>query len=83
MGEPAVAFAKMVLEVLSLDRRAGEQVEGLRKVLFRLLHVKESSAASQFRDPCLAFVLKDVICSYCNDCRHVRPPLAARSPPGC
>lgn len=40
----------------------------MKKNLLRMIGVREFSAQVEFRDPCLSFVLRDVICSYCNDC---------------
>lgn len=33
------------------------------------LKVREFSPDSVFQDPCLSYVLRDVICSYCSTCR--------------
>lgn len=40
----------------------------MRKNLLRMVHCKEFSEAASFKEPCLSFVLRNVICSYCNDC---------------
>jgi hypothetical protein len=33
--------------------------------------VKEFSQAAVFVNPCQSFVLTEVICDYCNDCRDI------------
>ncbi|KAJ7294671.1 hypothetical protein O6H91_Y241800 [Diphasiastrum complanatum] len=71
MGDAALEFIKHVCAVLSLDQQAQHAVQVLRKNLLRLVHVREFSEESQFRDPCLSFTLPNVICSYCNDCRDL------------
>ncbi|KNC76375.1 hypothetical protein SARC_11125, partial [Sphaeroforma arctica JP610] len=47
------------------------QVSKCRKNLLRLLHVGEFSKAAQFEDPCLTFVLPEVICNFCMECRDI------------
>jgi DNA polymerase epsilon subunit 1 len=71
LGPPALAFVRAVLEVLLLDKEMELPVALLRRNLLRLLHVGEFCAAAAFRDPCVSYVLKDVICTYCNDCRDL------------
>lgn len=75
MGGPSVAFTKFVCHVLSLDRRSQESVKVMRKNLLKALHVHEFAPEAQFEEPCLSYVLRGVICSYCNDSRSVRPLL--------
>lgn len=43
----------------------------LKRVLLAQLRVREFSQDSQFCDPCLSYVLRDVICSYCSTCRDL------------
>lgn len=62
LGTPALAFVRVVCELLSLDARVADAVSILRRQLLRLLHVREFSAAAEFREPCLGFTLPDVIC---------------------
>ena len=40
----------------------------LKRELNRLIGVREFSKESQFRSPCLSFVLPDVICEFYNNC---------------
>lgn len=35
------------------------------------MRVKEFSPEAEFKDPCESFLLPNVICSYCNDCRDL------------
>lgn len=71
LGPPALAFVRAVLEVLTLDKEMEAGVALLRRNLLRLLHVGEFCKEAAFKDPCVSYVLKDVICSYCNDCRDL------------
>ena len=71
MTNPALEFAKAVCHVLSLDPAAESQVQTLRKHLLRLVQVREFSAEVQWKDPCMTFVLPDVMCSNCNYCRDL------------
>ncbi|KXZ56813.1 hypothetical protein GPECTOR_1g732 [Gonium pectorale] len=70
-GHPALAFVRVACHLLALDERVGEEVGLLRRQLLRLLHVKEFGADAEFRELCLPFVLPDVICGFCNDCREL------------
>jgi DNA polymerase epsilon subunit 1 len=40
-------------------------------MLLSQLHVREFNDDSVFHDPCLSFVLRDVICPYCSSCRDM------------
>ena len=66
---PALEFVKATMHVLALDSSLEEEVSALRRMLLSHLRVKEFDDASQFRDPCLSYVLSDVICNYCSLCR--------------
>jgi DNA polymerase epsilon subunit 1 len=44
-------------------------VAELKVNLLRLIQVKDFAAEAEFRDPCLSFVLSEVICMFCNKCR--------------
>ncbi|KAK3734408.1 hypothetical protein QZH41_010067, partial [Actinostola sp. cb2023] len=59
------------LNVLSLDSNTQHQVNKLRRDLLKLIGVGEFSAVATFQDPCLSFVLPEVICQFCNACRDL------------
>eukprot|EP00873_Tetraselmis_striata_P038899 jgi/Tetstr1/459163/TSEL_004609.t1 len=68
LGTPALAFVRSVCAIMALDTRVEDEVALMRKNLLRMVHCKEFSESASFREPCLSFVLRNVICSYCNDC---------------
>lgn len=47
------------------------QVETLRKQALAEIGIRQFSAEGQYADPCVSFVLPDVICSFCNLCRDL------------
>ena len=67
-GFPALAFLKTLCAVLSLDASVEGPVALLRKNALKLLRVPEYAPQAQWREPCITFVLRDAICSYCGDC---------------
>ncbi|BBN04847.1 DNA polymerase epsilon subunit 1 [Marchantia polymorpha subsp. ruderalis] len=71
MTDAALEFIKHVCAVFMLDQRVQHEVLVLRKNLLKLARVREFSQEATFRDPCLSFILPNVICSYCNDCRDM------------
>lgn len=46
-------------------------METLRKQALAEVGVRQFSAEGQYVDPCVSFVLPDVICSFCNLCRDL------------
>ena len=71
LHHPALEFAKSVCHVLSLDAELTSTVRVLRESLMKLVGVKSFSPEAAFSNPCMTFVLSDVICSYCNQCRDL------------
>jgi DNA polymerase epsilon subunit 1 len=67
-GSPALAFIKTLCAVLSLDKTVEGPVALLRKNALKLLRVPEYAPQAEFREPCVTFVLRDAVCSYCSDC---------------
>ncbi|KAJ8035463.1 DNA polymerase epsilon catalytic subunit A [Holothuria leucospilota] len=64
--------------VLSLDTNITIQVSKLKRNLLKLINVGEFADESQWSDPCLTYVLPEVICKVCNHCRDLdlcRDPL--------
>lgn len=71
MDNPALEFVKAVCHVLALDPSLSQEVASLRRLLLAQLRVREFSATSEYKDPSLSYILRDVICSYCSTCRDV------------
>ncbi|EHA8586834.1 hypothetical protein COCNU_scaffold001050G000020 [Cocos nucifera] len=70
-GDAALEFIKHVCAVLALDQNVQHDILRMRKNLLKLVHVKEFAPEAQFHDPSPSFILPNVICSYCNDCRDL------------
>lgn len=70
-GTPALAFVKTLCAVLGLDAAAAGPVALLRKNALKLLRVPEYAPEATFREPCVTFTLRDVVCEHCGDCRDV------------
>ncbi|CAM9207253.1 unnamed protein product, partial [Ectocarpus sp. 4 AP-2014] len=71
LTNPALEFIKSLCHVLSLDPTVTDEVETLRKQALAEVGVRQFSAEGQYSDPCVSFVLPDVICSFCNLCRDL------------
>ncbi|WCJ41776.1 DNA polymerase epsilon catalytic subunit A [Euphorbia peplus] len=69
--DPALEFIKHVCAVLALDHNVQHEVLVLRKNLLKYVRVREFAPEAEFHDPCPSFVLPNVICSYCNDCKDL------------
>ncbi|XP_075749504.1 DNA polymerase epsilon catalytic subunit 1 [Rhipicephalus microplus] len=68
---PALEFVKAICKVLSLDVNITEETTKLRRDLLKLIGVGEFSEEGTWKDPCLSFVLTEVICKTCNNCRDL------------
>ena len=71
LSNPALEFVKNVLVVLNLDPDVKQEVIYLKKSLFAQIGVQEYSAVTQWKNPAAAFVLPDVYCMECHECRDV------------
>lgn len=71
LGSPALAFARSLMHVLALDAVQEAPVAELRRNLLRLLRVREFSPEAAFVDPCRTFILRDCVCTYCNERRDL------------
>jgi DNA polymerase epsilon subunit 1 len=71
LSKPTLEFVKYVCKVLSLDISTQYSISKLRRDLLKLIGVKEFSDEAIFQDPCLSFVLPEVICEMCNNCRDL------------
>lgn len=70
-GDSALEFIKHVCAVLALDQNVQHDILVMRRNLLKFVSVREFAPEAEFRDPCMSFVLPNVICSYCNDCRDL------------
>ncbi len=68
---PALEFVKALTRVLSLDAAIEGEAAKLRRDLLRLVGVGEFSDRARWVDPCVSFVLPEVICRHCNHCRDL------------
>lgn len=66
MNNPALEFIKFVCHILGLDRALEQDVNRLKKNLLRLINVREFAVESSFVNPCLSYVLPDIMCEFCN-----------------
>ncbi|XP_057955577.1 DNA polymerase epsilon catalytic subunit A-like [Malania oleifera] len=70
-GDAALEFIKHVCAVMALDQNVQHFILVMRKNLLKYVRVREFAPEAEFHDPCLSFILPNVICSYCNDCRDL------------
>ncbi|XP_070201892.1 DNA polymerase epsilon catalytic subunit A-like [Littorina saxatilis] len=77
LNNPALEFVKAVCQVLSLDSNVSLPVSKMRRDLLKLISVGEFSPDAVFVDPCLSYVLPEVICKSCN---HIRDLDLCRDP---
>eukprot|EP01038_Epipyxis_sp_PR26KG_P011543 gene11543-15462_t len=68
MTSPALEFVKATTHIMSLDTDLKDEVDAMKRMLLTQLKVREFSEDSKFRDPCLSYRLRDVICTYCSTC---------------
>ena len=71
LTHPALEFVKALCKVLSLDNSISEETNQLRRNLLKLIGVGEFSDLADWRDPCISFILPEVICKQCNHCRDI------------
>ncbi|XP_027348237.1 DNA polymerase epsilon catalytic subunit A-like [Abrus precatorius] len=70
-GDAALEFIKHACAVLALDRSVQHDVLVMRKNLLKYVDIREFAPEAEFSDPSHSFILSNVICSYCNDCRDL------------
>lgn len=61
LHNPALEFVKSVCYVMSLDAAVSMDTARLRENLMKMVQVKSFSSQADFINPCLTFVLPDVI----------------------
>ena len=70
-SSPSLEFTKQVCAILSLDAVTADAARVLRENICKVLQVNAWSAAAQFRAPVRGVVVRDVVCSYCDEMRDV------------
>ena len=71
LKSPELEFIKSICHILLLDSNYNTEINGIRRVLLTQVKIREFSSESDFKDPCLSYILRDVICSYCNACKDL------------
>lgn len=72
LDNPALFYAKMIMEILSAHEEVEEEVRVLRRNLFRILNTSEfSRSAADWVDPGAKLVLRDIVCQQCGVTRDV------------
>ncbi|KAF2077511.1 hypothetical protein CYY_001210 [Polysphondylium violaceum] len=71
MVNPALEFVKFICKALSVDRSIAANVTRIRKILLNMIKIREFSKEADFKDPCISYILPDVICSFCHSCRDL------------
>ncbi|XP_065196318.1 DNA polymerase epsilon catalytic subunit A-like [Sycon ciliatum] len=71
LQNPSLEFVKSVCHVLALDPNIRHQVAKLRRDLLTLIKCGEFNRDAGFLNPCLSFVLPEVICQHCNGVRDL------------
>ena len=72
LDNPALFYAKMIMEILSAHEEVEEEVRVLRRNLFRILNTSEfSRSAADWVDPSAKLVLRDIVCQQCGVTRDV------------
>ena len=76
-GDLSFLMLAYYLQVLSLDSSINLQVMKLKRDLLKLIGIGEFAEEAAFTDPCLSYVLPEVICKSCN---HIRDLDLCRDP---
>jgi len=71
LNNPALEFIKALCKVLDLDSGIKPTVTKLRRNLLKLINIGEFAPSAEWKDPCISFVLPEVICKSCNFCRDL------------
>mmetsp|Transcript_13585 Transcript_13585/g.18994 ORF Transcript_13585/g.18994 Transcript_13585/m.18994 type:complete len:851 (+) Transcript_13585:39-2591(+) len=71
LTNPPLEFIKSVMTVLELDPDVSKETSVLKKSLLSQIGVQEYSSLAKWVNPCASFILPDVFCVECNDCRDI------------
>jgi len=67
----ALEFINNVLAILELDNDVQYETHFLKNSLLAQVGVQEYSTSSIWRNPCASFIVSDLYCSECHECRDV------------
>jgi DNA polymerase epsilon subunit 1 len=71
LQSPVLEFIKSVIIILELDPDVNTEVQQLKKSLLTQIGVQEYSSQAKWENPCASFVLPDVFCAECQECRDI------------
>ena len=71
LTSPPLEFVKSVITVLELDFDVQKEVQLLKRSLLAQLGVPEYSNAVKWENPCTKYILPDVFCMECFECRDM------------
>lgn len=71
LTSPVLEFIKTVITVLELDPDVDTEVQHLKKSLLAQIGVQEYSGQAKWQNPCASFILPDVFCPQCQECRDL------------
>jgi len=57
--------------VLSLDTEVEYEVQMMKKSLYAQIGIQEYATETKWRNPCASFIIRDVFCQECSECRDV------------
>ena len=59
------------MQVLSLDPQIEDEVSNMHRNLLRIIDVGAFSDKADWKDPCISFILPEVLCENCNLIRDI------------
>ncbi|KAL3942259.1 MAG: hypothetical protein SGBAC_003529 [Bacillariaceae sp.] len=68
---PVLQFIKSVMVVLGLDLEVKTEAHILKRSLLAQIGVAEYSEIAKWENPCMTFILPDVYCPECQDCKDI------------
>ncbi|OQV25773.1 DNA polymerase epsilon catalytic subunit A [Hypsibius exemplaris] len=71
MQNPALELIKSVCKVLSLHEEVEKEVRKMKRDLLKMIGIGEFAPVAEWKDPCVTYVVPEVICSRCNCCRDL------------
>lgn len=71
LTNPPLEFIKNIIAVLELDSDIHTEVQKLKRDLLTQINIQEYSHEAQWKNPCASFILPDVFCTECQECRDI------------
>lgn len=71
MEGPALEFIKAVCKVLAVNKDIDEELTSLRRNMLHLVGIGDFSDKAVWKEPQKSYVLSEVICTSCNQCRDL------------